>query len=205
MGPWFLRCDEAIVFVLICKDDVLIAACALEAVECTATWVKRELEAKDKREATLLLGMTVVQSCKDKILWLNKGDTLGLTNNVVVERFGMAVARSVHAPMARRRSCAGEMFPKTDEPNAELAGGLKYLTMLTRQDFAKPVGALSQFMSDPGRQFWIAAQKVLQFVVRTLDHGLQFGGMIWEVIHICYCDACYVWDLDSRKSTTEYI
>jgi hypothetical protein len=76
-----------------------------------------------------------------------------------------------------------------------------YLATCTRPDLAQAVGVLSRFVSDPRQQHWLAAKKVLRYLLGTLNLGLQFGGKDM----IGYIDADFAGDLDGRRSTTAYV
>jgi hypothetical protein len=97
----------------------------------------------------------------------------------IVEKFGVSGARIVNTPMLRelqlrRGDDAGET---TDKPYAEVVGSLMYLTTCTQPDLAQSVGAqsLSRYVSDPRKQHWLAAEKVLRYVVGTLDLVSSMG------------------------------
>jgi hypothetical protein len=144
-----LRCDGAIVFVLVCVKDMLVAVSTLEAVEFVKPSVLDKFEARDMGEAALFLGMTVVRRRKDKLLWLRQGRYA----RHVLERFGMTAAKSMQASMAiemqlRPGDAASE---QTIEPYVKLIGNLMYLMTCRRPDLAQAVGAMLQFVSDPGR------------------------------------------------------
>ena len=190
-----------LVFILVYVDDMLIAAPTQEDVGAVKAQVLREFEARDMGEAGLFLGMSIVRHRSRRLLWLHQGRYA----RDIVARFGMTEARAINAPMARetslRRGDAGGQ--PTDKPYAEVVGSLMYLMTCTRPDLAQSVGALSRFVSDPRKEHWEAAVKVLRYVVGTLDLGLQYGGKTREVIG--YCDADYAGDLDTRKSTTGYV
>jgi hypothetical protein len=113
----------------------------LEAAECVKCKLLVQFEARDMVEVVLFLGMTAVWRRKDKLLWLWLHQ--GLRAGDAVERFLVAAARSVQAPMTRemqlrRGDAAGE---RTMETYAELVGSLMYLMSCTRPDLAQAVGA----------------------------------------------------------------
>jgi hypothetical protein len=58
-------------------------------------------------------------------------------------------------------------------------------------------------MAAPTVVHWEAALGVVRYLVGIVDYGLTFGGNSETLVG--YCDADYVGDLDSRRSTTGYV
>ena len=48
-------------------------------------------------------------------------------------------------------------------------GSLVYASIATRPDLSSSAGALSQFMSNPGKEHWSAVKRVLRYIKRTID------------------------------------
>lgn len=189
------------IIVLVYVDDMLIAAPSTEAVERVTREVLDRFEARDLGDARLFLGMSIVRDRERRLLWLHQAQYA----RMVVDKFGMTEAKLSSVPMGRevrlrRDDEAGEVI---DQPYAELVGSLMYLMTCTRPDLAQAVGVLSRYVSSPRKQHWVAATRVLRYVVGTLDLGLQYGGKSRGVVG--YCDADYAGDLDTRRSTTGYV
>ena len=71
-------------------------------------------------------------------------------------------------------STAAEKAEIRGIPYRELGGSLIYLVICTRPDLAVVVALLSQFMGNPGKEHWAAAQHVLRYLHSTLSHGLFY-------------------------------
>ncbi|RAN85622.1 hypothetical protein B5P41_33980, partial [Bacillus sp. SRB_28] len=69
------------------------------------------------------------------------------------------------------------------------------------------VGTLCRFISNPGRQHWTAAQRVLRFLAGTSDHGLKFtaGSSKNPAGLYGYSDADWAGNPDTRRSTTGFV
>jgi hypothetical protein len=55
----------------------------------------------------------------------------------------------------------------------QLIGCLMYLTN-TRPDICFVVNTLSQYMVDPRKEHWIAAEHILKYLKGTIEYGLQY-------------------------------
>ena len=109
-----------------------------------------------------------------------------------------------------------EQCPKTQEeeedmshvPYASAVGSLMYAMVYTRPDIAHSVGVLSRFMSNPGKEYWIAVKWVFIYLCGTSDYGLCYQGRpgLERVLDIHgFFDAYWAGDLDQRRSTSGYV
>jgi len=120
----------------------------------------------------------------------------------LVSKFGLSDAKSQSVPLSPSvKQSRASGVPLTNEPYAELVGGLMYLATCTRPDIALSVGTLARYMSNPMSDHWKAAKSVLRYVASTVDLGIRFSrGSSTSVV--AYCDADYAGDPDTRKSTS---
>ena len=88
-------------------------------------------------------------------------------------------------------------------PYASAIGSLMYAMVCTRLDIAHAVGVVSKFMSRPGKQHWEAVKWILRYLKGSLDTCLWFTGASSKLQG--YVDADFASDIDSRKSTTEFV
>ncbi|KAH9800564.1 hypothetical protein KPL71_000708 [Citrus sinensis] len=70
-------------------------------------------------------------------------------------------------------------------------------------DIAQAVGAVSQYMANPGGEHWIAVKRILRYIRGTSDVALCYEGSEFTVRG--YVDSDFAGDLDKRKSTTGYV
>ena len=59
-------------------------------------------------------------------------------------------------------------------PYASAVGSLIYAMVCTRPYIAHAVGVLSRFMSNPGKEHWIAVKQVFRYLHGTSDYGLCY-------------------------------
>jgi ATP-binding cassette subfamily B (MDR/TAP) protein 1 len=72
-----------------------------------------------------------------------------------------------------------------------------------RPDIGYAVGAVSRFLSNPGKEHWSAVKWILRYLKGTAIKCLCFD--IENQMHVGYIDADIAGDVDSRKSTSGYL
>eukprot|EP00253_Pinus_taeda_P002765 PITA_02765 len=90
---------------------------------------------------------------------------------------------------------SAEQCPKTQEeeedmsrvPYASAVGSLMYAMVCTRPHIKHAVGALSKFISKPGKEHWIVVKRVFKYLRGTSDYGLCYQGRLGldKVLDIC--------------------
>lgn len=91
---------------------------------------------------------------------------------------------------------------QTQNPYSSLIGGLLWVARCSRPDVAFAVNRLSQFLRRPTDAHWLAAKRVLAFLLTTADKELTLGG---QSILCAFSDADWAEDLNDRKSTTGFV
>ena len=73
----------------------------------------------------------------------------------------------------------------------------------TRPDITNAVGVVSRYMSNPGRSHWQAIKCILRYLKGTMSACIAYGRDDLNLKG--YCDADMARDLDTRKSTSDYV
>nr|CAN68815.1 hypothetical protein VITISV_001087 [Vitis vinifera] len=162
---------------------------------------------KDLGAAKQILGMIIIRDKANGTLKLSQSEYV----KKVLRRFNMNKAKSVSTPLGSHFKLSKEQSPKTKEerdhmskmPYASAIGSLMYAMVCTRSDIAHAVGVVSKFMSRPGKQHWEAIKWILRYLKGSLDTCLCFIGASLKLQG--YVDADFAGDIDSRKSTTEFV
>jgi len=144
---------------------------------------------------------------KNHKLTLYQGDYI----EKVLERFRMNNAKLVSTPLANHFKLTKEMCPKTQEeikymsrvPYSLAIGSLMYVMVCTRPDIAHPVGVVSRYMNNPGKEHWEEVNWILKYLRGTPNHALCFGGSN-TILRGCV-DSVMAGDKDSRRSTTRHV
>nr|GEX74037.1 retrovirus-related Pol polyprotein from transposon TNT 1-94 [Tanacetum cinerariifolium] len=119
---------------------------------------------------------------------------------------------SISAPLVKGETFSLDQCPKNaieeeemrNVSYASLVGSLMYALVCTRPDLIFSVGMLSRYQSNPGKDHWKAAKKVLRYVEGTKEYPLTYRHTdLLEVVG--YSDSDYKGCKDTRKSTLGYI
>jgi hypothetical protein len=85
-----------------------------------------------------------------------------------------------------------------------LIGSLQYLSTTTRPDISQAVGMLSRFRGQPTTAHWNGAIRVLRYLNCTKYMGITYTKSGTNDL-VCFVDADFAGDLDSRKSTIGFV
>eukprot|EP01018_Ginkgo_biloba_P011806 Gb_29540 [translate_table: standard] len=85
----------------------------------------------------------------------------------------------------------------------QLIGSLIYLTF-TRPDIAYAVSLVSRFMTKPKEEHWKAVKRILRYIRRTINYGLNYTTTT-EGNLVGYTDVDWVGDPKDKCSTSDYV
>lgn len=89
-------------------------------------------------------------------------------------------------------------------PFARLIGCLNWMANISRPDIAYQVNVLCQFMSNPSKQHWSAAKRILSYLIGTKFLGIKFKKNPNPSI-VGWADADWAGDPETRRSRTGYV
>jgi len=78
-----------------------------------------------------------------------------------------------------------------------------YAMVGTRPDLAFAQSLVSQFMTNPGPQHWMAVKRIMRYLKGTWNVRLRLGGQGLHLVGLC--DADWAGDVQDRRSTTGYV
>jgi hypothetical protein len=78
-----------------------------------------------------------------------------------------------------------------------------YLASATRPDIAYAVSKLSRFVSNPGSEHWRALERVMHYLVGTMNYGIHYSRD--PKVLEGYSDANWISDVDELKATSGYV
>ena len=123
---------------------------------------------KDLGNASFVLGI--------QIHWDRSRGILGLSQKIYIEkilkRFGTHDCKPGDTSMAKGDKFSLSQCPKNNFeiqemqqiPYASAIGSLMYAQVCTRLDIAYIVGMLCRYLSNPGKDHWIAAKRVMRYL-----------------------------------------
>ncbi|KAL6347185.1 hypothetical protein AAG906_012766 [Vitis piasezkii] len=88
-------------------------------------------------------------------------------------------------------------------PYASVMGSLMYVMVCTRPDIAHVVRVVNRFLSDPGKEHWAVVKWILRYLRSTPKTCLCFETD--KLVLVGCTDADMAEDVDSRKSTSDYL
>ncbi|SOV07446.1 uncharacterized protein UDID_18905 [Ustilago sp. UG-2017a] len=157
--------------VVIYVDDTLIIAPTLETVRCIKEEIGQRWWMEDGGNVSHFLGIKITRDRKAK--------TMDLEQTSYVKQL-----LDEHLDKCRRKSS----IPLQDIPVPETAASiaerkeypqivskLLWLSNGTHPDISQAVGVLAHYMTQPSREHYNTAQKVLQYLDHTRDIHLQYG------------------------------
>src|SRR5438105_464361 len=78
-----------------------------------------------------------------------------------------------------------------------------YLASATRPDIAFAVSKLSRFTSNPGDDQWRVLERVMRYLLGTMNYGLHYSGD--PAVLEGYSDSNWISDADEIKATSGYV
>nr|CAN76388.1 hypothetical protein VITISV_037906 [Vitis vinifera] len=189
--------DNSYIILLSYVDDMLIAGSDIEKINNLKKQLSKQFAMKDLGAAKQILGMRIIRDKANGTLKLSQSEYV----KKVLSRFNMNEAKLMSTPLGSHFKLSKEQSLKIEEerdhmskvPYASAIGSLMYVMVCTRPDIAHAVGVVSRFMSRPGKQHWEAVKWILRYLKGSLDTCL------------CFTDADFASDIDSRKSTTGFV
>jgi hypothetical protein len=204
---YFKRFESSYIILLLYVDDMLVAGPDMDEIKKLKKQLSREFDMKDLGAAKQILGMRINRDKQKGTLQLSQEEYI----DRILKRFNMSNAKPVSTPLASHFRLSKDQSPKTEEekdfmakvPYASAIGSLMYAMVCTRPDIAHAVGAVSRFMTNPGKQHWEAVKWILRYLRGTTDRCLCFRR--GELKLQGFVDADFAAEVDHRRSTTGYV
>jgi len=196
------------IYLVLYVDDILLAANNLSLLHETKKFLSTNFEMKDMGEASYVIGIEIFRDRSQGILGLSQKGYI----ERILERFGMSKCSPGTVPVQKGDKFNLMQCPKNDVernemesiPYASVVGSLMYAQTCTRPDISFAVGMLGRYQSNPGREHWQAAKKVLRYLQGTKDYMLMYRRSN-ELEVIGYSDSDFAGCIDTRKSTFGYL
>ena len=205
---YYKRDGSEFEYVVIWVDDIIICGSQRGRVDELKKAFGRGFNMEDKGELKWFLGMEIARE-KDVV----KVRQTHYVNNLL-EKYGMTDCKPVQTPGVEKESLTKADCPEQGSAEHKqmrgidyrgLVGGLLYLAVWTRPDISFAVGALSQFLENPGWEHWVAAKRVMRYLKGTAEVGLRYVKDNSGVILMGACDADWSGSIDDRRSMSGYV
>ena len=189
--------EEAIVYLAIYVDDILILSPSTIAAEQVIVQISSKFEITVSSEITSFIGFEL--SLENGNIFLNQTSFI----KELLQRFNMTECKSVNVPM--QPDIDLKMSKDCDDsfPYRQLIGALLFLCRLTRPDISFAVGKLSQFANNYGKEHWEAGKNILRYLKGTMDMGIVYRKDD-NLDLVGYSDSDFAGDKCDRKSTSGF-
>ncbi len=194
------------VTIIVYVDDLLLLGPDMDDIQELKKKFHKRFEMIDLGPCKQFLGIQISRDRSIKIIQLSQLDYL----KKVLQEHEMEDSKPLATLMKE-----GLVLPALDKEtpvNPHLAqqyqsaiGSLMYAMVYTRPDLAYAVSKLSQYGSNPKEVHWKVVKRVLQYIKRTLDYSLTFGGTSSITSLVGYTDSDWAGNKESRRSTSGYV
>ncbi|XP_057838310.1 secreted RxLR effector protein 161-like [Cryptomeria japonica] len=122
----------------------------------------------------------------------------------------MEDCKPISTPMEVGKKLSLEMCPRIQEEESYMStvsyqndiGSLMYAMVSSRPDIAHAVRMVSQFSNCYGPQHWAVVKRIFRYLQGTINHRITFSGSSKDSLQLTgYCDADWLGDIDSKRST----
>ncbi|KAK3121646.1 hypothetical protein QOZ80_8BG0657920 [Eleusine coracana subsp. coracana] len=161
------------------------------------TFLCQSFDMKDLGEADVILNIKLIKG--------ENGITLTQYHYVekLLNRFGYKDSKSSPTPYDRNLILRKNKRIGRDQLRySQIIGSLMYLASATRPDISFAVSKLSQFTSCSGDDHWRALERVMHYLVGTMDYGIHYSG--YPAVLEGYSDSNWISDADELYAMSGY-
>jgi len=159
---YLYRSTDTFIILAVHVDDMLMVSNSNSKLAKMKLALGQHFKVKDLGEVNFLLGIRVVRNRESGSIELLQQAYI----DQLLKHFNLREAKPVTTPLSSGVCLTQANCPTTDEekldmanvPYTSLIGALMYAAIGTRPDISFAVGALSRFLSNPGRHHWNEAK-----------------------------------------------
>jgi len=187
-------------------DDIVIAykKDREDVVHRLINDLKKQYNLDGGKELQWFLGIRIIRDRIRKLIWLSQSSYIDKITNLALAKTKPSDSAPT-TPMTREELKPYEDRASYSEINQyqRKIGSLLYAAVTTRPDIAFATSRLSRFLTNPSPQHHAAADRVLLYLKRYRDYGLQFGGQQEDTFTVA-SDASFADNSLDRKSSQAY-
>ena len=192
-----MKNENEMVIILVWVDDLIIAATNDELLSKIKQMLNDKFHMKDLGTLSYFLGISFEQG--EGYVKMNQTKYL----LKILEKFEMSNCKPRSTPCEQKLECNGdEQIDSTKY--REVVGSLIYAMTCTRPDICWIVTKLSQYLSKPQKEHWVAAKHVLRYLKGTVNYDLCYRKCEGDLSLVGYSDADWASSTEDRRSTTGY-
>ena len=198
--PCCLTLDGILIFFYV--DDIVVAyrKPAEPTVHRLINKLKQHYNLEGGNDLQWFLGIRILRDREKRIIWLSQSSYIDKIINLAKS------TQPDEIPMSREELIPYEDRASYSEINLyqRKIGSLLYAAVTTRPDIAFATSRLGRFLTNPGPKHHAAADRVLLYLKRHRDYGLQFGGKADDTFTVA-SDASFADNTVDRKSSQAYV
>ena len=195
------------IILLLYVDNMLIAGSSLEEINNLKKQLSKQFVMKDSRAVKQILSIRIIRDKTNGTLKLSQSEYV----KKILSRFNLNEAKPVSTPLGSHFKLSKEKSPKIEEERDHMSkvsyvlaiGSLMYAMVCIRPGITHAVGVVSRFRSRPRKQHWEAIKWILRYLRGSSDTCICFTSASLKLLG--YVDADFPGDIDSKKSTTEFV
>ncbi|SOV02162.1 uncharacterized protein UDID_18991 [Ustilago sp. UG-2017a] len=184
--------------VVIYVDDTLIIAPTLETVRHIKEEIGQRWRMEDGGNVSHFLGIKITRDREAKTMDLEQTSYVKqlLDEHLDKHRKKSSVPlQDIPVP-----ETAASMAERKEYP--QIVGKLLWLSNGTRPDISQAVGVLARYMTQPSREHYNTAQKVLQYLDHTRDIHLQYGSNKQQDFLMAHSDTNWASDATAQRKSS---
>ena len=149
-------------------DSLIIAADKVISLSNVKKMLMSEFKMKDLGKLNHFIGIDFhitqgyVKMNQNKYVWR------------ALERFNMSNCKPRATPCELKMDLSNNSDPVDSRKYREIIGSLIYLMTCARPDLSYAVGRLSQYLSEPRQQHWVAAKHILKYLRGTSHYEPRY-------------------------------
>jgi hypothetical protein len=179
-------------------DDILIFGTSLDVINEVKTFLCQSFNMKGMCEADVILNIKLIKG-ENRITLTQSHDV-----EKVLSHFGYKDNKPSPTPYDLSLVLRKNKRIGSDQLRySQMIRSLMYLASVTRPNILFAVSKLSQFTSNLGDDHWCMLERVMHYLVRTMDYGIHYSR--YHAVLEGYSDANLISDVDELYATSGYV
>ena len=184
--------------VVIYVDDTLIIAPKIETVKKIKDEIGKRWKMEDGGDVSHFLGIKISRDRAARTMDLEQ---TSYVKQLLEEHLDKRKRKSsvplqdIPVPITVASAAERKEYP-------QIVGKLLWLSNGTRPDISQAVGILARYMTQPSKEYFDAAQKVLQYLDQTKDIRLQYSGNSGQSLLAAHSDANWASDATAQRKSS---
>ena len=200
---YLIETSQGTIYLLLYVDDFLLAAPRGFDVTNFESKMKQHFTISSLGEANVFLGIKMLRDRGKKSITLSQEQYI----ENIAEKFNLSDTKGSAIPMHPGLDflpiSEREYKENRNYPYRELIGCLNYISVTTRPDIAFSVSKMSRYLTNYGKEHWMAAKQILKYLMKTKSKFVTYNGKL-NLDVVGYSDADWAGEKATRKSTSGY-